>query len=420
MSGALGHWKYAALTDTPPPRRRALHLLVRFIELLVFAALGAGLVYYFLHTRHTPLPVSKVTVPPLPHSFRTVGLVFYGRRDRVSILDCYLKKNLVENGGVLDEVVFVARSSDVEDLRWLDDIVTTSDSYSRVNLTSDGTDASTIDYGKIWDIPQKGVMYIKIDDDVVFIDDDAIPQIIRTKVAHPEYLTVSVNAINNPALSWVHYHLGVIRPYLPELTLHPPSSSSSSSSSDLSSSSNATETPSPTWRASKLPFWSGPDSFTLPTNYQPPFKGHRWLPLGPSYNLDGTPITQTTYEPKGPGWNNWLVVAQEHYSFLEHLEAGSLARYKFPLWDYQYERLSINLIAIWGDDIVQNRPFPEDDERFLTVDLPKRLGRHSIVDGNAISAHYSFRHQIRHGRGLDWTDVLDRYRAYAEEMVCRR
>lgn len=33
------------------------------------------------------------------------------------------------------------------------------------------------------------------------------------------------------------------------------------------------------------------------------------------------------------------------------------------------------MIAIWGDDIVDNLPFPEDDEQYLTVDLPKRLGR---------------------------------------------
>ena len=33
------------------------------------------------------------------------------------------------------------------------------------------------------------------------------------------------------------------------------------------------------------------------------------------------------------------------------------------------------MIAIWGDDVVDNGPFPDDDEEFLTVTLPKRLGR---------------------------------------------
>lgn len=33
----------------------------------------------------------KIAVPEIPLSFKTVGLVFYGRRSRVEILDCYLK-----------------------------------------------------------------------------------------------------------------------------------------------------------------------------------------------------------------------------------------------------------------------------------------------------------------------------------------
>ena len=34
-------------------------------------------------------------------------------------------------------------------------------------------------------------------------------------VENPHYFAVSANSINNPALSWVHYGLGVYEPYLP-------------------------------------------------------------------------------------------------------------------------------------------------------------------------------------------------------------
>lgn len=37
------------------------------------------------------------------------------------------------------------------------------------------------------------------------------------------------------------------------------------------------------------------------------------------------------------------------------------------------------MIAIWGDDVVDNLPFPEDDEQFLTVDLPRKLGRREFT-----------------------------------------
>ena len=73
----------------------------------------------------------------------------------------------MENGGRLDEVKFLARTNKVEDLDWLDELVTTSNSYSRVNLTEDGQDASNVNYGKVWDVVEPGVLYVKIDDDVV-------------------------------------------------------------------------------------------------------------------------------------------------------------------------------------------------------------------------------------------------------------
>ena len=77
------------------------------------------------------------------------------------------QRNLAENGGSLDEVKFLARTNDIEDLNWLDELVTTSDSYSRVDLTEAGQDASNVNYGKVWDVAEPGVMYVKIDDDVV-------------------------------------------------------------------------------------------------------------------------------------------------------------------------------------------------------------------------------------------------------------
>lgn len=232
-----------------------------------------------------------------------------------------------------------------------------------------------------------------------------------------------MNGVNNPALSWVHYHLGAIHPYLPDLNPQ-------------------TTLASNTWRASKLPLWTGDPSLDRREWFDAPFENHRWLPLGPEYTLDGTPVTKTAYDKSGPGWNNWAIAAQEHYSFLENLERDELDRYQFDTWDYMYERLSINMVAIWGDDVVNNRPFPEDDEQYLTVDLPQKLGRRkqhvfclcieafpgvllihlisdSVMNGKAIASHFAFQAQIPDGKGIAWTDLLSRYKAYADENVCK-
>jgi hypothetical protein len=157
-----------------------------------------------------------------------------------------------------------------------------------------------------------------------------------------------------------------------------------------------------------------------------PFPGHRWLPVGQGdegKHEDPTkyPDSTLTYDAHGPSLHTWAAAAQLHYTFLQHLEKNETSRYKFGTWDYHYDRISINFIAVRGEDIIAVYPFPEkDDEKFLTVEYARKMGKHVVVAGDAIVVHFAFGPQ-RHahsGRGVTDTDLLGRYRAYAEEMVC--
>ena len=252
--------------------------------------------------------------------------------------------------------MFIVKTTEKSDLAYLDHLLTTSPSYLKKTIK----DPHSF-HGATWDVVERGVMYIKIDDDVVFIGNTTLQDMVDTKAAHPEKLLVSANVINNPAMSWVHYHMmGAIRPYLPEM-VRP----ENDETGDVVS-----------WRASELPVWRDDEGlFSHREVFDAPSANHRWLPLGPGYTNEGTPITGTTYDAFGPAWNNWAIAAQEHYSFLEHLEKDDLDVYEYDLWDYHFGRLSINLICVWGDDIVDSRPIRDDDEQFLTVELPRKLGR---------------------------------------------
>jgi hypothetical protein len=229
--------------------------------------------------------------------------------------------------------------------------------YTLINNNETQSD----DYSHSWDICEPGTMYIKIDDDIVYIEDSTIPAIVRTKLEHPNALLVSANAMNQAGLSWIHQHLGVVKPYLPELKPIP----------------YPDPKPKYDWRASLLPDWEGPEDFEVTVgDFRPPFPGHRWLPARHLNNTDKTPIATTEYATGTTGVTSWTVGAQQHYSFLEHLEKGELWRYQFPMWDYNYMRLSITFIAIWGDDIVPvKKDMPSDDEEYLTVTLPEELKR---------------------------------------------
>lgn len=181
------------------------------------------------------------------------------------------------------------------------------------------------------------------------------------------------------------------------------------------------------WRTSALPDFDGPTdgppTFAKNGSTPAPYEGHRWLPVRPPKDVDiaSTPASTLTYDPFGPGLLNWAAAAQTHASFLSHLEKNETALYHFSIWDVAYARLSINFLAIRGRDVMDVFPFPKpDDEDYLTRVRPREVGRHVVVDGGALAAHFAFRSQrIAHeGRALGWTDLLGRYGDYAEEMVC--
>ncbi len=140
-----------------------------------------------------------------------------------------------------------------------------------------------------------------------------------------------------------------------------------------------------------------------------------------SYDIALTPASTLTYEAFGRLLKNEAAAAQTHYSFLSHLERNETDKYHFGTWDYGYERLSINFFAIRGKDIIDAFPFPiPDDEKYLTEKRPRELGRHVIVEGTGLAVHFSFSPQrrVHDDRSLEWTDLLGRYRGFAEENIC--
>lgn len=294
-----------------------------------------------------------------PKEFPIVAVVLFSHRDRASILDCYLRRNLVENGGFLDEVIFVMETGreDTDSVVWLNNLVAKTKGYS-IGVSPHETPESH--YEHLWDVCNPGTLYIQMSDQIVFFEDTTIPSLVKTKLDNPDSFLVSANVVNHPATSWLHHQLGVVKPYLPELK-PPVRGAKLPPRYDY-------------WRASDLPPWDGPDDFKVPESYRPPFHGHRWLPTNRS-TVDNTVALNSEFSFNGPGIFSWPIGAQHQYSFLEHLENNDLWRYKFPLWDHQYERMAITFICIWGEDISTNGPIPKGGDHFLTVELPRSKNR---------------------------------------------
>ncbi|KAL2000829.1 hypothetical protein VTN02DRAFT_2568 [Thermoascus thermophilus] len=327
-----------------------------------------------------------------PDGIKIVALVPFRQHERTSILDCYLQRNLVHNNGFLDKVVFVPQTGEEESLRWLNSVVRQTPAYYISHSSS----------GDVWDIAEKGTLYIRIDGDVVFLEENTIPTIVRTKLQHPDALMVSANVIHQPVLASLHNHAGVALSYLPELH-------------HVSQPARSTPQRVDDWRLSDLPPWEGPADFRIQKEFQPPFKNHRWL-LSNDSERERTPIAATMHSDEGPGWSHWTVSAQRHYSFLHHLEEGDLRRYKFPLWVDPTGTVSEDFVCIWGDDVIAARTVHQSQQTSnVGRPIPKKQPRKHIIDGKGVVSHYSAEAGVQ---GLDSTDILQRYRGYAREMVC--
>ncbi|KAL2364786.1 hypothetical protein RJZ56_002306 [Blastomyces dermatitidis] len=336
-----------------------------------------------------------------PENIVISGFVFYGRRDRVEAMHCYVERNLVDNKGWLDEVLWVVNTENEDDLKYLDEILARSRRYKKLDL---GRKVRGPEFRQIWKHLERGKIYVKIDDDVVWLADDTIPRIVDRKINHPDDFAVSANIINNPPLSFIHYHVGALHPYFPELLDGKPSTKPSDNKS---------------WKPSDHPNWEGPEKFEWALDAAPPAKGHRWLRVKDDKAIVRTPVTHLKYEVWGDTYTSWAIAAQQHYSFLENLEKDQLDLYKFNLpWNMDNERIRINVLAIWADDILDSDidtwPKERSDEEMVVMELPKMYSRPVTIVGEALAAHFNFQHQP----GVAETDLLDRYRMLARERAC--
>jgi hypothetical protein len=354
-----------------------------------------------------------------PLGVEIIAAVMYARRNRTAILDCYLQRNLALNGGYLDKVVFVPEMGTEEELDWLSALVSSTPGYYLLESPGEGyVDNQVSTFGPAWTFAQTGPLYIQMSSETVFIANDTIASLVHTRLEHPDYFFISANVVNQPILSWVHHHLGVVRSYRPEP--QPPARPQRTTNSTVFD-----------WRTSRLPSWIPPSSPSqgqnapvpsdcgIPIDFLSPFRGHRWLPCSSSSATVATAVTQEVLSTNGGGKWPWTLGAQHHYSFLEHLEDNALDRYKIPFWEFQHERVGMSFVCIWGADIVATRPLPAGTEtelaKFLSVDIPQRTGRGAVVDGKALVVRFAHEEQRQ---GLESTDLLDRFKAYAEEEVC--
>lgn len=242
------------------------------------------------------------------------------------------------------------------------------------------------------------------------MEDTVIPTLVRTRASRKQLSLVSANIVgpSSPSMNWIHWSLGAIQPYLPELTNDFPVALGRRVD----------------WHASCLPSWVGPRHFNATSWKSPGNLPHRWLPLRgdeASKFMNQTPIASARYEKRGSSlppfsgeiphtpiirrssahqqWDTraiapspsstWQMAAQAHYSLLDTIEANDLGRYRFGLWDFHESSApmaGLHLVAMTGAYINDAKPIPNDDARHFSVTMPQKTGRRAF-DPSESSVH---------------------------------
>ncbi|RGP77171.1 hypothetical protein FLONG3_4686 [Fusarium longipes] len=393
---------------TLPGRLQKGKKQTRLAIVLCFLLYVIGVLFYthrlpsFTYIQHSTNPRLKQTSLNKPENVTVSGLVFYGRQSRVQIMKCYIERNMVDNGGWLDEVLWVVNTDKSDDLRYLEEIMASNPRYKKVHPEEI---AATYTYKNIWKLLDRGKYYVKIDDDIVWIDDNAIPNLVTRKIQNPDDFVVSGNIINNPPLGFFHMRMGAIHPYFPER--FKPLDTNITNEREH-------------WKPSRHPSWNGPTQFKWELNNEPPsWEHHRWLRVPDDRSLYQTPAAELKYDVWGESYKNWAIASQMHMSLFENIEKNQLDLYKFEKpWVMFEDRIRINFMCIYSNDILDSDPenWPKDrgDEDMIVLDLPKKLRRSVVIQGNALAAHYQYMDQNK----LETTDILPRYQSLATDRYC--
>lgn len=93
-----------------------------------------------------------------------------------------LQRNLVDNGGWLDEVLWVANTDDKGDLGYLDEIIAKHPTRYKKMVPSEKLWVYT--YKEAWQNIERGKYYVKIDDDIVRVPVSVVDVPLSEKICY--------------------------------------------------------------------------------------------------------------------------------------------------------------------------------------------------------------------------------------------
>ena len=327
-------------------------------------------------------------------STRVVLVLFTGRRDRLRILMRYLRRDLRSAGGVVDKVIFALWQITPKDWTYIQEQLRSAEgsAFEVRDFTEERWGPPSAQrrptenrmVALYQSLNETGTVYVKVDDDVVYVAEHAIANLVRERLRE-RCLLVSANVVNHAIMSAVHQDRGAHRGFWP----------------------SAEQRRNPSTRL--------------------PWKKVAEINLSPEFIIERFPASRCVVE-------RWDCAALVHESFLDRASDKTLCVFDFGWYDFnragyrehkyihrspsinkeywsQGARWSTNFFAFKASDLQgvdwQSVYGKGDDEEEFTGPHAERRDRHSCAVGSALVVHFSYGSQEQ---GLmAYTNLLKRY-----------
>jgi hypothetical protein len=124
-----------------------------------------------------------------------------------------LFKHVMKEYDLLDEIRLWVNSSNSSDIMWMVEMSLTHEKVTLDKTVSDNPTPRITDQNfelyRFWDnCKDENTLYIRLDDDVVWLEENFFKNLIEFRINNPEPLFIYPNIINNSVTDYIHQRLG--------------------------------------------------------------------------------------------------------------------------------------------------------------------------------------------------------------------
>lgn len=304
---------------------------------------------------------------------RNIAVTFAGRKMFMEILFPYIKKYETH----IDEYHIYAATNNQEDLEYIENFAKEND-FVKVFKADEGKDPIYLWNECYKNSQEDDAIYIKLDDDIVFMDENLFTDFAEFRKNNPQYPIIYPLIVNNTYISWI--------------------------------------------LQDKMGF-----KFSDTSNFD-----NRWNTvvdlIREHLKSSGIPDKITDVIPEEfvlcpTGWGDVNFAKSVHNKFLDLLENNKGNEFKIPkdnstgLILSNNPPASINCCSWLGESMKKyTKNFGDvwQDEIWLSVYLPILTGQPNYVYFNSIVSHYSYYKQMQ--GGILESDILERYKKIKENI----